>query len=90
MNDRCNLTATSEGMCDFSISEFDGSAKLVADCTIAAALDNIDLLITLVFLAQTDLIVEPMCLNEGNMTVPSGPGLGVSLDTDALDKFRPG
>ena len=109
------LTAVREGLCDYFVSEFHYSAKLVQDCGVAragenrefwvenglwtgishafqlhqaAAIANIYLLITLSVLAEDDMIVEPMIVKDGHMAVPEGPGLGVTLDMDALEKYR--
>lgn len=35
-----------------------------------------------------DLIVEPIRFERGHAIVPQGPGLGVELDIDALDRYR--
>ncbi len=35
-----------------------------------------------------DLIVEPLTIENGHVRVPEGPGLGVELDEDALERFR--
>jgi O-succinylbenzoate synthase len=35
---------------------------------------------------QTDL-TEPFVLEDGQLRVPSGPGLGVTVDEDVLDRF---
>jgi muconate cycloisomerase len=35
-----------------------------------------------------DLIVEPLSIENGHVRVPEGPGLGVTLDEDALERFR--
>lgn len=34
-----------------------------------------------------DIVTEPFVLEDGQVRVPSGPGLGVEIDTDALDRF---
>ena len=54
----------------------------------AAATANIYLLITLAFLAEDDMIVEPMTVENGTMAVPQTAGLGVTLDMNALEKYR--
>jgi L-alanine-DL-glutamate epimerase-like enolase superfamily enzyme len=36
---------------------------------------------------EDDLIVEPLDYAGGRVRVPAGPGLGVSLDRDALDRY---
>ena len=35
-----------------------------------------------------DLIAEPLVIENGHVRVPEGPGLGVALDEDALDRYR--
>jgi L-alanine-DL-glutamate epimerase-like enolase superfamily enzyme len=52
------------------------------------AYPNIYLFITLAFLAEDDMIVEPMTVEDGTMAVPQTAGLGVTLDMDALEKYR--
>jgi muconate cycloisomerase len=37
---------------------------------------------------ENDLIVEPLEIREGRARVPQGPGLGVELDFEALEKYR--
>lgn len=39
------------------------------------------------FLREDDLIVEPLVYEEGHVLVPEGPGLGVDLDLDALQRY---
>ena len=34
-----------------------------------------------------DIVTEPAVLEEGHVRVPTGPGLGVEIDTEALDAF---
>ena len=34
------------------------------------------------------MIVEPMSVADGHMAVPEGSGLGITLDMDALEKYR--
>ena len=41
-------------------------------------------------LLEDALIVEELCINEGRMAVPQVPGLGVTLDEDALRRFATG
>jgi muconate cycloisomerase len=36
---------------------------------------------------EDDLIVEPLDYEGGRVRVPVGPGLGVTLDEDALDRY---
>lgn len=35
-----------------------------------------------------DLLAEPLQISNGGVRVPEGPGLGVSIDESALDRFR--
>jgi muconate cycloisomerase len=35
-----------------------------------------------------DLIREPLVIEDGHVRVPEGPGLGIELDEDALDRYR--
>lgn len=39
-------------------------------------------------LRENDLIREPLIIEEGHVRVPEGPGLGVELDEEALDRYR--
>ncbi len=39
---------------------------------------------------EDDLIVEPLDYSGGHVRVPDGPGFGVTLDEDALDRFATG
>jgi L-alanine-DL-glutamate epimerase-like enolase superfamily enzyme len=41
-------------------------------------------------LLADDLIVEPLALVSGRISVPAGPGLGVELDDSALAQFGDG
>ena len=34
-----------------------------------------------------DIVTEPAVLDDGHVRVPTGPGLGVDIDPDALDAF---
>jgi muconate cycloisomerase len=39
-------------------------------------------------LRENDLIVEPLQIADGHVRVPEGPGLGVTLDEEAVDRYR--
>ncbi|MGD9710730.1 MAG: mandelate racemase/muconate lactonizing enzyme family protein [Thermomicrobiales bacterium] len=39
-------------------------------------------------LREDDLIVDPLVIENGHVRVPEGPGLGVELDEDALERYR--
>jgi muconate cycloisomerase len=39
---------------------------------------------------EDDLVVEPLAYGGGRVRVPAGPGLGVALDRDALDRYATG
>lgn len=36
---------------------------------------------------EDDLVVDPLAYADGHVQVPGGPGLGVTLDRDALDRY---
>jgi len=54
----------------------------------AAIMPNFEMCITLLFLTENDLIVDPLPFSDGHIKVPEKPGLGVELDEDAIDKYR--
>ena len=56
----------------------------------SAAIPNVLMCITLAFLMEDDLVIEPLIVKEGYMKVPQRPGLGVDLDEDAVDRYRVG
>ena len=37
---------------------------------------------------RDDLLAAPIPCVDGHLTVPTGPGLGVELDWDAVEKYR--
>jgi len=39
-------------------------------------------------LLETDLLATPLRVDDGRVAVPSGPGLGVSLDGGAIERYR--
>lgn len=39
-------------------------------------------------LLETDLLARPLAVEAGRMAVPPGPGLGIELDDDALERYR--
>ena len=39
---------------------------------------------------RDDLLVEPIPCIDGHLTVPTGPGLGVEIDWDVVEKYRVG
>jgi muconate cycloisomerase len=40
------------------------------------------------YLLMDDLILEPLKVEEGDILVPTGPGLGVEPDWDAIERFK--
>ena len=40
------------------------------------------------YYAREDLLTEPFPIRDGQVHVPSGPGLGVSVDSDRLTRYR--
>lgn len=57
---------------------------------VASAIPNALWTLTLAWLVEDDLIVEPMVVEGGTMAIPTGPGLGVTLDENALERVRTG
>ena len=56
----------------------------------AAAFPGIAYAISITHVLEDDLMLEPFTMNHGFYEVPRGPGLGVSLDMDAIEKYRIG
>jgi L-alanine-DL-glutamate epimerase-like enolase superfamily enzyme len=54
----------------------------------AAALPGIEYAISHPDVLEDDLMAEPFEMSNGFYTVPTKPGLGVSLDETAVDKYR--
>jgi len=56
----------------------------------AAALPGIEYTINCAHIAEDDLMREPFTVRDGFYEVPRTPGLGATLDDNALDKYRAG
>jgi L-alanine-DL-glutamate epimerase-like enolase superfamily enzyme len=56
----------------------------------AAAYRGIELTINAAVTAEDDLVVEPFTMKDGFYDIPQKPGLGVTLDEDAVEKYRVG
>lgn len=54
----------------------------------AAALPNVEFTISLTHVAEDDIVIEPFVVKQGLYTVPQKPGLGVTLDENAMERFR--
>lgn len=54
----------------------------------AAAYPGIEYCISVTHVLADDLVVEPFKMQSGYYTVPTTPGLGVTLDMAAVDKYR--
>jgi muconate cycloisomerase len=39
-------------------------------------------------LLEDDLIVEPLRVENGDLVIPDGPGLGIDVDWDAIERYR--
>ena len=37
---------------------------------------------------RTKLLKSPLVLEDGHILLPEGPGLGIELDRDAVDRYR--
>lgn len=56
----------------------------------AAAFPGIEYAISITHVLEDDLMLEPFQMREGFYKIPSAPGLGVTLDMDAVEKYRVG
>jgi len=56
----------------------------------AAAFPGIEYTISITHMLEDDLMLEPFAMKDGFYEVPKKPGLGVSLDMDAIEKYRIG
>ena len=54
----------------------------------AAAFAAFEYAISLTHIGEDDLVVEPFTMDRGSYRVPVKPGLGITLDEAALDKYR--
>lgn len=54
----------------------------------AAAFPGVEYCISITHCLQDDLMKEAFQMKNGFYSVPDGPGLGVTLDEDALDRYR--
>ena len=54
----------------------------------AAAFPGIEYAISVTHVLEDDLMLEPFEMKDGFYEVPREPGLGVSLDMDAIEKYR--
>lgn len=54
----------------------------------AAAFPAIEHAVSITHVLEDDLMLEPFTMKDGFFEVPSKPGLGVSLDMEAIEKYR--
>ncbi len=54
----------------------------------AAAYPGIEYTISIVHCLEDDLVAEPFAMTDGFYRLPQKPGLGVSLDENAVEKYR--
>ncbi|MYA79758.1 MAG: hypothetical protein F4X39_04420 [Acidobacteriia bacterium] len=54
----------------------------------AAAFPGIEYTISVTHMLEDDFVAEPFEMREGFYEVPAKPGLGITLDEDAVDKYR--
>jgi L-Ala-D/L-Glu epimerase len=81
--------ATEQGVRCVITSTIEAGIGLAADLHLAAASPDVTLecgLATLPLLVD-DLLVDELPVRNGFLTVPTGPGLGVELDRQALDSY---
>jgi len=54
-----------------------------------AALVRVEFVISLAQIAEDDIVVEPFTVEKGGFyRIPQKPGLGITLDEKALQKYR--
>lgn len=53
-----------------------------------AAFPGVEYSISITHVLEDDLMLEPFEMQSGFFEVPTEPGLGVSLDEDAIEKYR--
>ena len=56
----------------------------------AAAFPGIEQCVSITHVIQDDLMIEPFTMNDGLYRVPTRPGLGVTLNMDAIETYRRG
>ena len=56
----------------------------------AAAFPAIEYTISITHTLEDDIMKEPFTMQRGFYKVPTGPGLGATLDDDAVEKYRLG
>jgi len=81
--------AAERGVRSVITSTFEAGIGVVAALHLAAASPAVTLecgLATLHLLAD-DLLIENLLVRDGFLAVPTGPGLGVALDWEALDRY---
>ncbi len=60
-----------------AVQAHQAAAYPAIECTVDAALT-----------AEDDLVKEPFLMRDGFYDIPDKPGLGVTLDDDAVDRYR--
>ncbi|MBT5448562.1 MAG: hypothetical protein HOK90_05165, partial [Gemmatimonadetes bacterium] len=40
------------------------------------------------FTREADVVAEGLVLQAGHFTVPSGPGLGITINMDVIERYR--
>jgi L-alanine-DL-glutamate epimerase-like enolase superfamily enzyme len=84
--------ASERGVGSVITSTIEAGIGLAAELHLAAVSPNVTLecgLATLPLLVD-DLLAEELLVSNGCMSVPTGPGLGVDLDRQALDRYCTG
>ena len=56
----------------------------------AAAFPGIEYTISVTHMLEDDFVSEPFTMKDGFYAVPTKPGLGITLDEDAVDRYRIG
>ena len=56
---------------------------------LACAVPNVDWGVSLTnFYLAEDVVKAPLCLRDGAVALPEGPGLGIEVDEAAVARFR--
>ena len=67
----------------------ESSIGTAAAVHLACAVPNVDWGVSLTnFYLAEDIVKRPLAIAGGSVALPDGPGLGVEVDEDAVERFR--
>lgn len=87
----CQIAALAQSRArPISLHTFGDGIALAASLHLATAIENSMVMEfdTVQNPLRTELLTEPLVPREGRMKAPEGPGLGVRLDVEALERYR--